>query len=573
MNVTTNFHEDQAGLDSRNRQSSAVTGASAAFRNSQSSWKPTSDAGRNTNTALVAASMAGICQRERPSQSPSFHRSLNRATPTVPEENRSRVISHISFPNESKPARRPSPSHIAATVAAARSNPSCVVKNISNASPGTTRSPSPASSSLEPISVPVTNALINFFEDKSQYSNSQNSCTKASKREDRSLVTAGSSAIRPIVSLPKQSTLQQDVVKPSRGPSKVRLNDASVVGIPHTTDGLEAPEYSEEDPKPPQPPPWDIAGGGQSLNVSSIENGSGHKKSSGPSYSGQSSSVSPNRNSPSGVSEYPSGIGIFSSRTADGPRTSNLQPFSTALPILSPIPSRPSIQQFGRSGSTPNLPTTTDNPKYQISADDLANAMVASSLASTRASSPTRTALPWRQSRPVSLIYQSYVHSQEVSRTPSPSKTMRTTLRHHPRKDKDKEPTKRNHLINKHPNKHNEGDRKRWRDEITEKERKRYEGVWAANRGILIPSSEVHDQVHSLIVRDIWRRSQLSNSMLADVWDLVDRQGRGMLYREEFVVGLWLIDQCLKGRKLPVRVSESVWSSVRRLTGIVIPGV
>ena len=573
MNVTTDLNEDQAGLDSRNRQSSAITGASAAFRNSQPAWKPTSDVGQNTNAALVAATIAGVCQWERLSQSPGFHRSLTRATPNVPEDSRCRTNSHISFPNESRPTRRSSPSHIAATVAAARSNTSCVVKNISNASPEINQSPSPASSSLEPISVPVANALINFFEDKSQCSNSQNICTKASKREDRSLITAGSSAIRPIASLPKQSKLRQNAVKPIRRPSKAGLNNLSLVGIPHTTDGLETPEYSEEDPKLPQPPPWDIDGDGQSLIVSSTENGPGRKKSNRPLYSGQSSSVSSNRNSPRDVSKYPSEIGIFSNRTGDGAQTSALQLSSTALPILSPVPSRPSIQQFGRSGSTSNLPTTIDNPKYQISVDDLANAMVASSLASTRASSPIKTASPWRQSRPVSLIYQSYVHSQEVSRTPSPPKTMRTTLRHQPRKDKDKEPTKRNHLINKHPNKHNEGDRKRWRDEITEKERKRYEGVWAANRGILIPSSEVHDHIHSLIVRDIWRRSQLSSSMLAEVWHLVDRQERGMLNREEFVVGLWLIDQCLKGRKLPVKVSESVWSSVRRLTGIVIPGV
>jgi hypothetical protein len=33
-------------------------------------------------------------------------------------------------------------------------------------------------------------------------------------------------------------------------------------------------------------------------------------------------------------------------------------------------------------------------------------------------------------------------------------------------------------------------------------------------------------------------------------------------------VGLWLVDQRLKGRKLPIRVSESVWRSVGLLGGI-----
>ena len=44
---------------------------------------------------------------------------------------------------------------------------------------------------------------------------------------------------------------------------------------------------------------------------------------------------------------------------------------------------------------------------------------------------------------------------------------------------------KRN-LVKKHPNKHHEGDRKRWRDVVTEKERKRYEGLWASNKGIYV---------------------------------------------------------------------------------------
>ena len=33
----------------------------------------------------------------------------------------------------------------------------------------------------------------------------------------------------------------------------------------------------------------------------------------------------------------------------------------------------------------------------------------------------------------------------------------------------------------------------------------------------------------------------------------------GRLTKEEFVVGLWLIDGRLKGKKLPVKVSDSVW--------------
>lgn len=71
------------------------------------------------------------------------------------------------------------------------------------------------------------------------------------------------------------------------------------------------------------------------------------------------------------------------------------------------------------------------------------------------------------------------------------------------------------------------------------------------------------------VVQDIWRRSRLPEDVLEEIWDLVDPEGEVCkLSKEQFVVGLWLIDQRLKGRKLPMKVSESVWSSVRGLSGI-----
>lgn len=146
---------------------------------------------------------------------------------------------------------------------------------------------------------------------------------------------------------------------------------------------------------------------------------------------------------------------------------------------------------------------------------------------------------------------------------------------------------KRSNFLNKHPNKHHEGARKRWRDVVTERERKRYEGVWAANKGIYVSveslpvpkilqprepfSLAAESVVLNLVVRDIWSRSRLGNEVLEEIWDLVDRKGLGLLDREEFVVGMWLIDQRLKGRKLPVKVSASVWDSVRAIGGIKIP--
>jgi hypothetical protein len=127
----------------------------------------------------------------------------------------------------------------------------------------------------------------------------------------------------------------------------------------------------------------------------------------------------------------------------------------------------------------------------------------------------------------------------------------------------------RRNLMKKHPHKHHEGDRKRWRDEITERERKRYEAVWASNKGLYTsPSFDGGNEVCNIVVRDIWNRSRLPPEVLEEVYALVDRKGEGALGKEEFVVGLWLVDQRLKGRKLPIRVSESVWRSVGILGGI-----
>lgn len=163
---------------------------------------------------------------------------------------------------------------------------------------------------------------------------------------------------------------------------------------------------------------------------------------------------------------------------------------------------------------------------------------------------------------------------------------MKHTLRKHVSSDDDEvELVKRGrrHWMRKHPNMHSEGDRKRWRDRVTEMERRRYEGVFAANRGILIgpgyfiPSASVlsdnaaeGNRVVNVVVRDIWERSRLPRDVLREIYDLVAPEGPHALNREQFVVGMWLIDQRLKGRKLPVKVSLDVWSSVRHTQGIKI---
>ncbi|KAI4202936.1 MAG: hypothetical protein LQ348_001456 [Seirophora lacunosa] len=236
-----------------------------------------------------------------------------------------------------------------------------------------------------------------------------------------------------------------------------------------------------------------------------------------------------------------------------------------------------------RNSTSVLLPTST---VPQLSVSSLANAMVASSLASSRAPSPKNSSHPplpppRRRSRP-HLFHRTHSADNDRGdlRTPSPSKgIMRQTMRAplEPAEDLSGKHS-RNRFINKHPNKHHEGDRKRWRDQITELERKRYEGVWAANKGLFTSTYGNESSRHvdlgncvlNIIVRDIWSRSKLPTDILEDVWDLVtsNRDTGGLLSKEEFVVGMWLVDQRLKGRKLPGKVSDSVWFSARGLTGI-----
>ncbi|KAK0711389.1 hypothetical protein B0H67DRAFT_470112, partial [Lasiosphaeris hirsuta] len=110
---------------------------------------------------------------------------------------------------------------------------------------------------------------------------------------------------------------------------------------------------------------------------------------------------------------------------------------------------------------------------------------------------------------------------------------------------------------------HSEGSRRRWRDAVSVRERRRYEAVWASNRGLFLEGSAAEaEMVVNVVVRDIWGRSRLPADELSEVWELVDRRGEGALDRQEFVVGMWLIDQRLRGRKIPARVGESVWDSV-----------
>lgn len=111
------------------------------------------------------------------------------------------------------------------------------------------------------------------------------------------------------------------------------------------------------------------------------------------------------------------------------------------------------------------------------------------------------------------------------------------------------------------------------KNEINRNEQIRYEAVWAANKGILIPGPNeafgnmypagASEMILNLVVRDIWSRSCLPNDVLQRVWDLVDRQNVRLLTKDEFMVGMWLIDRKLEGRQLPVEVPDPVWNSMK----------
>ncbi|KAK4222071.1 hypothetical protein QBC38DRAFT_102408 [Podospora fimiseda] len=278
------------------------------------------------------------------------------------------------------------------------------------------------------------------------------------------------------------------------------------------------------------------------------------------------------------------------------PRRKSLEALSAPEP---PAPRRPSAPRI----STPNL-----------ALDSLTNAIVASNLAASRlthASSLPNPPLPpparrhGNQSRPRSPLQPQRTaeslgtHHTGNGGSRSPNRRnqragMLQTLRAPPTSLSDDEDVRRRmdrhnrrgklrHLPGKH-HAHHEGSRRRWRDEVSARERRRYEAVWASNRGLFlqqgwsytrgddhqqqIEASKARDGpqadwVANVVVKDIWGRSRLPEDELSEVWQLVDQGEKGALARDEFVVGMWLIDQRLRGRKIPARVSASVWASVR----------
>lgn len=142
---------------------------------------------------------------------------------------------------------------------------------------------------------------------------------------------------------------------------------------------------------------------------------------------------------------------------------------------------------------------------------------------------------------------------------------------------------------------------------ITTEEKKRYEAIWVSNKNrylemlpwygnkqekndlesdincmSLVSSGlnmdkEIEDSVHAnkddceedlmvnFVAYEIYNRSNLPPKVLKKIYDLIDVRQDGALNKQSFIVGMWLIDQCLYGKKLPDKVPDLVWTSVDKM--------
>ena len=602
-------------------KSSAITGANFAF---SSSSRPAltnhAKSYSGTNGALAAASAAGKENKSFSTQSKAgaVHRSVSRDFSGYAGADEGfhirslRVVSNSLPTSQASVSREPSPSHVAALLAVSKSS---IAKEAMRQPPSSAPSRRPHmirsrsdvtgshTSDIGTVSDVPTKKLVAIFESMG-----------ATEPNDTSLAKKHTAGEKPRIVSPT----------PVR-PAQVRTSFLNTQAV--------QPSHSRPAISPKSTSAKQMTGTGPPIvkvRKPTVLGPTLHKRASVspvastlPEEAWTATSVSSEISTPANVPL--DSFTVIPQRSTLGtfrPIPSLSQPSPSSLPSEnSPLASshrpyrRTSSSIYGR-GPTAHTPEPTLSLKSltpQLTADSLANAMVASSLASSRAASPSRSllsvppALPAsRKPRPTAPLFHRARSSETVP-------TMRVnslggakvglskqTFRTLPLSDEDSsgkryENGKDHHRPwkKKHPNKHHEGDRKRWKDEITERERKRYEGLWAANKGMLFSfPQQIHGNeqgkemglVHPLIVKDIWRRSKLPHHVLEEIWDLVTITANSVginiggnnetppprlgLDREAFVVGIWLIDQKLKGRKLPNKVGESVWGSVRGLTGV-----
>lgn len=433
--------------------------------------------------------------------------------------------------------------------------------------------------------------------------------------------------------------------KPRRPERKPKLEeDATVSSESVGSSDAAAKKASVAKPKPKPPRPRTVVAGSEGRsNAGQDENQTTKQRTSGPATKTPSTPTKTRPPAPKKSSDLPGRLPLDSKRrdlrqqsevsNTDGHEESRVAPAETMtdarpstadsrssndsfvsassvptrdetdslLTVRSPTPSSLTPRlRLSRPASaqplTPALPIrrSATGSSSQLPLDSLSDAIMAGSLASARHTpvsiSDSRTPPPLPPSR------RGTTKHKGSSRRQSPHR-MKHTLRQ-PQSLSDDEDARRPHHrkgLNRKKHAHHEGSRRRWREEITEREKKRYEAVWASNRGLhLVPpavpcpdhprdhnrtpqprderSEALSELVANVVVRDLWSRSRLPTPELAEVWDLVYGHGRGdavaahgALDKQEFVVGMWLIDQRLRGRKIPPRVSESVWDSAKGL--------
>ena len=596
--TASGFEKSNAGS-----QGSAAKGASLAFLTPSPTAKPLTNTYSSTNGALAAAYMAGTGQKRIDSSynnegkrfvtpSPQTKTLQTPSTGTFSQRSVLESAETLELPTVLLERQKQSPSYIAATLATARSTPTPIGQDVARtkairlASAQFSQAPQVESSPL-----PSASALVGLFEAKQHVDRQVKEQQKTISEVRPIPFIASPTPVRPVVSVrrTRKPLILNHMFTDGGSDLKSQVADQSVAleRVPdqrtttkcHTKKKTSRPVASVTPVAAIEAPPslsLPRRNTHPPSTLSEIEKDE-HGSASGIDAT-QSTPYTPAKDSSPVSTESKRHVQKQSDKVSMGPLPITIDRLSSTPYAIPPLTrSQSSI----RVNSRPSTRSPSSRLVPQLTADSLANAIVAGSLATSRAPSPTKQppmAMPRRRSKTYSLFH----HHDHSSRTPSPAKPLRQTLRAPEKSDPEDSRIRKSHPLKKHPNKHAEGDRKRWRDVIDEQEKKRYEGVWAANRGILLISAsqssdstaitpESKDLVSNLVVRDIWSRSHLSFSTLAEVWDRVDLRGDGKLGREEFVVGMWLIDQCLKGRKIPVKVSESVWSSVRRLSGIKIP--
>ncbi|MCJ1453659.1 Increased rDNA silencing protein [Mycoblastus sanguinarius] len=580
------------------RQSAAFQGASHAFSLAPTSTKLPHNTYNGTNGALAAASIAGRRRQQEQNISDVSLYSQKRDMSSIKNSRYSGASETHKTIRQSPQSREQSPSHAAALLATSKSTPTREPALPSTPSPlqhvDNALDWLPADRNADETSIGATNVLINLFESKKPLQSATPLTHSVRYVTKPALAIASPTPVRPQARSKSSRIGSLQTFAPGAESESVGSMSSHNSYVGTAVEPADAARAVVAKPVPsdpslrkvPDPPAPRRTGKRPPLDGS--EDG-GKVVSARRSRSNFSSSIQASASQSTELFLSDTSAALRSrlgKPESDAFPLSIRRPISTTVPshlssTLSPRPPMPSSRSYDHPKSSQEpvkagrrLTRSSDTYVPHLTVDSLANAMVASSLASSRAPSPTKPALPppRRHAKPHYLFHHHHNQDQN-SRTPSPAKGMRHTMREHIKSDSEEEYKKKHGHFRKHSNKHHEGDRKRYRNQVTELERKRYEGVWAANRGLLMPTeiANAGGTVLNVVVRDVWRRSRLPDDVLEEVWDLVDSQGVGRLERDEFVVGMWLIDQRLKGNKLPHKVSESVWSSVRRLTGIKVP--